>query len=567
MKKYKRFLAVLLLLALLVSSFASCGDSDEDENVESIFEQIVVESDSAESTETEAQSDVAEHIYVLISKNCTSSLAKRALDFVELLRVQTGLLVDLKYDNEHPNSPDGTCEILIGNTDRLETENALSMLKRDDYICRWDTGSLVICGGSDEATLKALEAFIESVLPRANRYSIMEKSATLEFIDGELHGLGTTLPESSSESAIDSSAESPNESSAESSTETSAESKENSSVESESKTDVPPVRRSTFNGFVINEFSIVYNSANEHGEKNAAEALRLLISDRSGYLLDVVSSAEINSQSGKTILVGYSKNETPAIESDGSSIIIKGNNAYNVSLAVAEFIRMMDSSTEDGVITLECKEKIDVANETFRFSVMTYFMKNGSEYDSLIELLNTLDEADDELYVIANISDKAKEYLDSNLPYGYQVYKIQTSKRELIAVYDTSTILEISSTFSEKEDLIKIDLTFENGERVTYNYFLNEGSAEVSANALERKSVGFYEGNFVLPETASNSVLAKGEVSVDSNRISYKVAAGNLLYEYAGAAKIENTSLRFSCEVKLASDVSYKLSELTDALK
>ena len=567
MKKYKRFLAVLLLLALLVSSFASCGDSDEDENVESIFEQIVVESDSAESTETEAQSDVAEHIYVLISKNCTSSLAKRALDFVELLRVQTGLLVDLKYDNEHPNSPNGTCEILIGNTDRLETENALSMLKRDDYICRWDTGSLVICGGSDEATLKALEAFIESVLPRANRYSIMEKSATLEFIDGELHGLGTTLPESASESAIDSSTESPNESSAESSTETSAESKENSSVESESKTDIPPVRRSTFNGFVINEFSIVYNFANEHGEKNAAEALRLLISDRSGYLLDVVSSTEINSQSGKTILVGYSKNETPAIESDGSSIIIKGNNAYNVSLAVAEFIRMVDSSTEDGVITLECKEKIDVANETFRFSVMTYFMKNGSEYDSLIGLLNTLDEADDELYVIANISDKAKEYLDSNLPYGYQVYKIQTSKRELIAVYDTSTILEISSTFSEKEDLIKIDLTFENGEWVTYNYFLNEGSAEVSANALERKSVGFYEGNFVLPETASNSVLAKGEVSVDSNRISYKVAAGNLLYEYAGAAKIENTSLRFSCEVKLASDVSYKLSELTDALK
>lgn len=56
------------------------------------------------------------------------------------------------------------CEILLGNCDRDETRQFMEGLKYHDYGYAMIGKKIVICGGSDEATVKALNAFIADVV-------------------------------------------------------------------------------------------------------------------------------------------------------------------------------------------------------------------------------------------------------------------------------------------------------------------------------------------------------------------------------------------------------------------
>ncbi len=56
------------------------------------------------------------------------------------------------------------CEILLGNCDRDETRQFMEGLKYQDYGYAMIGKKIVICGGSDEATVKALNAFIADVV-------------------------------------------------------------------------------------------------------------------------------------------------------------------------------------------------------------------------------------------------------------------------------------------------------------------------------------------------------------------------------------------------------------------
>ena len=170
---------IILIVLSCVLLIISCGKSDKNkeelEEIESIFEHIAKESELANTeteteTQTETQTDVGEHLYVVIPERSSSALSTKAQELVDGLAEQTGLLVTLKYDNVHESSPTGTCEILIGNTNRLESQNAAVLLKENEYLCRWDTGKIVICGGGDEASVDSLERFIVEVLPGATRY-------------------------------------------------------------------------------------------------------------------------------------------------------------------------------------------------------------------------------------------------------------------------------------------------------------------------------------------------------------------------------------------------------------
>ena len=57
-------------------------------------------------------------------------------------------------------------EILLGNCDRDETRQFMSDLKQGDYGYAMIGQKLVICGGSDEATIKALDAFMADILQK-----------------------------------------------------------------------------------------------------------------------------------------------------------------------------------------------------------------------------------------------------------------------------------------------------------------------------------------------------------------------------------------------------------------
>ena len=109
-------------------------------------------------------------------------LSLKARELSDAIASRTGITVSLKYDSELRTAPSGALEILLGNTDRLASKNAIDVLKKGDYLCRWDNGAVVICGRSDEATVSCIEKFMSDVLPGMTNSYIMSKDACIENI-------------------------------------------------------------------------------------------------------------------------------------------------------------------------------------------------------------------------------------------------------------------------------------------------------------------------------------------------------------------------------------------------
>ena len=65
--------------------------------------------------------------------------------------------------------PQDNLEILIGKTNRDASKNYYKSLKRDDYVITFEENKLIIVGGSDKATLKAAQSFIEGELKTAGK--------------------------------------------------------------------------------------------------------------------------------------------------------------------------------------------------------------------------------------------------------------------------------------------------------------------------------------------------------------------------------------------------------------
>lgn len=518
MKIRKRFLVIVLICSLLIGAFVGCGGLDEEEKrsqIESIFDQIETESDS----ESESEGEEMEHVYVVIPKSCSSQLAERALDFAEMLEEKTGLLVDLKYDNEHSSFPSSTCEILVGHTNRLGSENAMQLLKSRDYICRWDTGALVICGGSEETTLKALEDFISDILPKSTRYSIMDKYAGFRFVFND--------------------------------------------SDTESKNDETQPERSTFNGYVIDEFLITYDSANEHGEREMAEILSSLIASRSGYILDVVPSNEIDSHTGKTISIAYDKNTGPCIESDERNIVIKGSNEYNISLAVAEFVERMDSATHNGVITFACDRRISVAGEAFDCSVTTYFIKKADDLYSFAEFLDSVSSGND-VYILVDVDEDVERRLSVNMPKDYEIHKIESFSRDLMLLYNSKTVSKLTSRVDDGAGAVKIEIKLISGETVKCSCYLD---SETEPDEIDRRELCFIVGGTVGSDIPFGLIMTEGTAIFESSNVSYRIAAGDTLYTYKDGVKVSDTEIKLELSVRLKTDVSYRLLALTDSLK
>ena len=138
-------------------------------------------------------------------------------------------------------------EILLGNCDRDETRQFMADLKYNDYGYAMIGKKLVICGGSDEATLKALDAFVSDIL---------QKQEGDIFFDGSVNLMvrGTY-----------------------------------------------DIDTMTLQGSDISEYAIVYKNRNENA-KALANAVRDRISQTSGIILNVYSDKEEVGE--KEILIG-----------------------------------------------------------------------------------------------------------------------------------------------------------------------------------------------------------------------------------------------------------------------
>lgn len=594
MNNFKRvFLIILSLLIFCISAFTACGKSEEErkeervEEIESIFEHIVQESqlqsESESLTDTELETSFADHLYVVIPKLCSSELSTKAREFVDLLGKQTGLLTTLKYDNELPNSPEGACEILLGNTDRLASKNAKSELKQNEYICRWDDGSLVLCGGSDEATLVAIERFIAEDLPYANQYSLMSDELAFESFEGSSESVEASVngaEQNGSDNEIEVEADGSTDMNYDYDTEANVETagpsendtkdteaiKDTEGVESVSETETQKAQP-TLNGYKINEFVIVYQAENYYSEKKMAELLQEAISARSGYLLDVISSKNVDSRTGKKISLFVDESCESGIETIDGDVIIKGTCGYMLSISVATFIEDMADSANGGSISLSYGERITIPEKEAVFSVSEYFIKKDT-VDSLIETLNALGSTDDDLFILTNVTQNIYNKILINLPTDYEFCVFEAFSRKFLVFYNLNSVSELDYSLNDAGNVLDIDVKLRSGECAKYKHFFNpdEDTLQNILTNVEQNAVCFFESEAALGEMPFSTVFA-GVTSINSSAVNYSAILGNDLKGDEDFSSIKDTSAKFSWSMKLFFNFSNALQRSNDSLK
>lgn len=150
MRKLKPMIMVLCFLLLL----NSCTFNNEKEPLESTLEEShlsIVENGNTE--------------YVIVTPTDIGAELESAVSaFKKLVKSKTG--VSLRMINDYLTEEEGAGEkkeILIGKTNRAASVSLFSTLKCNDYIVSSKGNQLVILGGSDAATILALERFGEEL--------------------------------------------------------------------------------------------------------------------------------------------------------------------------------------------------------------------------------------------------------------------------------------------------------------------------------------------------------------------------------------------------------------------
>jgi hypothetical protein len=317
----------------------ACVQDDEDLN--NVFSQLIVSSDE---TESEAL-PFAEHIYVIIPHDCSGELSLKARELADGIKSKTGILTSLKYDTEMTVSPKGSCEVLLGDTNRLASDNAIDSLKDDEYLCHWDDGAVVICGRNDSSTINAIDRFIDEVLPSATKYSLMPSGARIEYKFEYV------------------------------------------------------IERIILNGYDLYDYALVYPESNTCFEKEIAIGIRDFISSKSGYYLDVISNKELTVKNERIIML--SRSDANALSMSANGILLSGTDSYSLSLVAARLMSDIKSGAVGGRVDLNYTERIVLDAVDTSFESAFCFLKENKkqplkphdDFIKLFEAIPTIDAA------------------------------------------------------------------------------------------------------------------------------------------------------------------------------
>ncbi len=89
----------------------------------------------------------------------------------EALKTELGIELQL-LDDWHKATeelPATAKEILVGKTNRTETQNVISMIRAKDFAIAFENDRIIITGGTDDACAKAVDYFLENYVDSANK--------------------------------------------------------------------------------------------------------------------------------------------------------------------------------------------------------------------------------------------------------------------------------------------------------------------------------------------------------------------------------------------------------------
>ena len=234
---------------------------------------------------------------IVTAMNTGTELEKAISKFKDTVKKNTGVPLRLinDYKKENADAVGEAHERLIGVTNRQASVEASEGLRSNDYRVTVYKNQLVIVGGSEKATITALDAFCKGYFDRDT--------------SGELIVYDSDLYEYSAEYPIDT---------------------------------------LTLNGKPISDYRIVYADKSVYME-SAAKKLCSLISEKVGVEMEIVSDATENLRNLPELIVGETNRATDSssavgkncavFSSEGNSIRIIGDSANNTIRGVEAFVR------------------------------------------------------------------------------------------------------------------------------------------------------------------------------------------------------------------------------------
>ncbi len=170
MTKFYKILSLILALIFVMGALAAC--STPDDPAESTPSNSVGGSDTPEETpvETEPPKDpitlTAEYV-VVRPELCSDAVKDAAIAVKNALADATGANVAIKEDFLYGDLKPAQYEILVGQTNREESVNAISGIKYNDYIVSIEGDKLVVNAYTDECIAEAV-AHVVSVIENAD---------------------------------------------------------------------------------------------------------------------------------------------------------------------------------------------------------------------------------------------------------------------------------------------------------------------------------------------------------------------------------------------------------------
>lgn len=241
---------------------------------------------------TEAQTDAVistisaadlSSYYVIRADKADDELCSEVTDFMLKLREKAGNSVMIQTDFYVPGI--AACEIheleiIVGATEREESVSFLKDLKVNDYGYALYGKKLVIAGGCDTATFKAINLFTTNILDR--------------FKDG------SEIFYSSEDDTV-----------------------------VHAKYNIDKLNISLMgNEIPVENFRIVYSNDNKASSRIAAESLAEAIEQQTGYMLDVICDRESSEPSAHEILIGNTNRDDSAYTTKDEEYVITFNEKH-----------------------------------------------------------------------------------------------------------------------------------------------------------------------------------------------------------------------------------------------
>ncbi len=174
----KKILCMILALCMMfgIVSLISCkGNNGENDADTTTPEGTTTESPPVIEEPAEITAAMLRENYKLIRKDGASASVTEAFSkLIQAIKEVYGFTIKASDDffkEGNPALAKGQYEILVGTTNREESEEFMSELKWEDYGYSMVGDKLVIGGKSDEGTVKAVELFIEN-LKKADRSEV-----------------------------------------------------------------------------------------------------------------------------------------------------------------------------------------------------------------------------------------------------------------------------------------------------------------------------------------------------------------------------------------------------------